>query len=338
MDWKNNNFDLIRIMAAILVVFSHSFAITSGNNDNEPLYMISNGQTTLGHVGVMTFFVISGYLITMSYLRHPSVILFVKSRLLRIVPALVIVVIMTMFLGSIATTLDTRDYFTNTDTYKYLLSIFIFPIQFELPGVFQLNPLGNEVNGSLWTLEWEVVCYFIVLALGTIKLLNLKNVLVIYMIFFLLSFFDFPNYNFDLFACFLSGMFVYMYKDKIRFSKFYLMTALTCLMVGIVFGNFNSIFSLFGTYIIMYASFRKERVININKYGDLSYGIYIYSFPIQQVLTQYFHLNSLGNFIYSLPIIILCSYLSWRFVEGKALSLKNKKIVNIRGALLSNRI
>ncbi|MGR5986677.1 acyltransferase family protein [Bacillus sanguinis] len=76
MDWKNNNFDLIRIMAAILVVFSHSFAITSGNNDNEPLYMISNGQTTLGHVGVMTFFVISGYLITMSYLRHPSVILF----------------------------------------------------------------------------------------------------------------------------------------------------------------------------------------------------------------------------------------------------------------------
>src|SRR5437660_7081331 len=68
---RRNNFDALRLIAALSVVFSHSFLIAEGSEANEPFIWLTGNQCILGLVGVFVFFVISGYLVTESWCRRP---------------------------------------------------------------------------------------------------------------------------------------------------------------------------------------------------------------------------------------------------------------------------
>jgi peptidoglycan/LPS O-acetylase OafA/YrhL len=176
---RKNNFDFIRFLAATLVIFSHSYPITTGNNGSEPFGILSNGQMTFGELAVSVFFVISGFLITQSFDRSKNIFYYLKARILRIFPALIMVVILSVFfLGPIFTDLSLKNYFSDPQTIDYFKTITLYWMQFDLPGVFQSNIYPGAVNSSLWTLWFEFFFYIVVAFLGVTKLLNKWIVLV----------------------------------------------------------------------------------------------------------------------------------------------------------------
>ena len=162
---KNNNFNLIRMVAALSVLLAHSFALTGeSTNKFAQVAGVSSG------IAVDIFFITSGFLVTASLISRQSVSDFFWARFLRIYPALWVMLILTVFgLGVFFTSLSVHAYLSNSSTYNYFYKcgILISGITFNLPGVFKFNPFKYAVNGSLWSLPYEVKCY---MSLGVIWL------------------------------------------------------------------------------------------------------------------------------------------------------------------------
>ena len=141
---RTNHFDIMRLTAALLVVFSHSFNLSHGKvlgKQYEPLMQLSKGQITLGGLAVLVFFVISGFLITASFDKDKNVLSFCQKRFLRIYPGLIVVVLLTaLVLGPLMTELPLWEYFKKPETYNYLVNnIGFIRYQDFLPGVFEHN-------------------------------------------------------------------------------------------------------------------------------------------------------------------------------------------------------
>ena len=161
MEHRSNNFDALRLLAALTVVVAHAWPLTGVS----PSPML--GGIKVFHLAVFVFFAISGYLITTSWQRAPRVRRFLAARVLRIFPALILVVVLTVLvIGPVATTLPLGEYFTSPQAWGYLVTVTL-AAAYQLPGVFEQNPL-DVVNGSLWTLGPEFGCYLLVLAIGLV--------------------------------------------------------------------------------------------------------------------------------------------------------------------------
>jgi peptidoglycan/LPS O-acetylase OafA/YrhL len=341
----NNNFNLIRLIAATLVLITHSYTLTN-RGEADILSRLTCGSLSFSYTAVATFFCISGYLIFQSAIHSTSAYSFFFRRILRIIPGLLGVLLFTVFvLGPIFTTLPLSVYFTSLNTYKHLLSVFIYIQNFSIDSVFTSNP-NHAVNGSLWTLKYEFSCYiicFISVYLG----LHKKRALFLLVLIFMLAvriflgnrffWFDYASplflwhnmrYINEWFWFFLSGMVFYMYKDSIRISGLFFVTTL---LIYVVFALFKQEQVL---RIISYITI-PTCVFYLYKYkhpesaflggNDFSYGIYIYGFPVQQTLI--FITNNTIN-IYTLIFLSVLltlplSFLSWFFIEKRALKHKN---------------
>ncbi|KAL0630303.1 hypothetical protein Q9L58_010850, partial [Maublancomyces gigas] len=177
---KENNFDLLRLLAALLVVFSHSYPI-SGLASAEPIGRWT-GYRDGGNFAVCVFFVISGFLVTRSLERN-SVGAYLAARALRILPGLALVVVIQTFLvGLIFTTLPASDYLAHPATFDGLRSILVFDVRFALPGVFQGHPMDGVVNGSLWTLPVETGFYLLLPLLGLTTLISRQRLWVLLLV------------------------------------------------------------------------------------------------------------------------------------------------------------
>src|ERR1700728_122809 len=173
---RDNNFDALRLLAAATVICSHSFLIADGNENSEPLIVLSGRQSILGLAGVFVFFAISGFLVTQSFVETRSPWRYLLKRCLRIFPGFFVALVLAGFvLAPMVTTLPLHQYFLSPAPYRYVFWNMLFDLrQHELPGVmFVDNPVGLEVNGSLWTLGYEFQMYLMVLALGLLGLLRL---------------------------------------------------------------------------------------------------------------------------------------------------------------------
>ncbi|MBK7117547.1 MAG: acyltransferase [Comamonadaceae bacterium] len=171
LDRRTNNFDLLRLLAAWFVLFSHCYPL-SGQPVADP-FVRHTGIDTLGGIGVSIFFVLSGYLVTNSLERSSSVYSFARKRAFRIFPALaVLTVYCSYWLGPVLTTLPLETYLKHPQTVAYLWNVSAWKIQYALPGVFATNPVPVAVNGSLWSLPYEISCY---LALTTLWLLRIPR-------------------------------------------------------------------------------------------------------------------------------------------------------------------
>ncbi|MEO8137438.1 MAG: acyltransferase family protein, partial [Betaproteobacteria bacterium] len=163
-----NNFHLIRLGAALLVLFAHSFHLLQRAGD-EPIgrWFIWLDASMLG---VITFFFVSGFLIARSWDTRRSLREFLAARALRILPALWVVILVCVFwVGPMVTTLPLAGYFGERDTWRYLILNALLLTYYKLPGVFQSNPVPG-INGALWTIPLEVVMYIILGALGWLGL------------------------------------------------------------------------------------------------------------------------------------------------------------------------
>jgi peptidoglycan/LPS O-acetylase OafA/YrhL len=326
-----NNFDIIRFLAASSVVLSHSFQLPTGKVEDDPLWALSHQTSTIGSMAVWVFFIISGYLITSSAERSRPFSYFM-ARVLRIFPALILVSFLSAFLLGPLITND-PGYWTHFQTYKYFLgNASLIQIQYILPGVFTENAFRDVVNGALWTLKIEFYCYIIFGLLMFIFVSTRKYIISWFFVFLYIGYFfvqdeKFPanlQANFDLFRYFAAGAVFYLWRERIPLKSVLAWLALGMVVLGVVTGLTRFIFPIAGTYLVLYLALG-NRYANFATWGDFSYGIYLWGFPIQQLIVMRFSNSSwFINFFLALPIATFLAFISWHLIEKRALSLKKR--------------
>ena len=324
---KNNNFDFLRFCAAMMVILAHAFPLSVGNIDNELLMLATNRQMDFGSLGVAIFFVISGYLITKSYDRRDDFTFFVKARFLRMIPALVCVTILSILAGAFITTHPLKSYISDPQTLKYLINISAIKITYALPGVFDSNIYPNAVNGSLWTIPFEVMCYVMVASLGLMRMIKGRYVALVFIAIMSASILT-GELVFSLAKYFAAGMMLYAFRENIPMNKYVALVCAVILLVSSQTSQLVNIMPIAGSYLVIYIAFNQSiRMNGFGKYGDFSYGIYVYAFPVQQIITWLNggSMNPFVNAVITIPIVIILAALSWHLVESPCLALKDKK-------------
>jgi len=331
---RDNNFNLVRFIAASLVIFSHSYPLTLGRGTPEPLSSFLG--MSAGHLAVNIFFVVSGFLISKSFCDRNHLLTFLYARCLRIFPALIVIVLFcVLIIGVLFTQLPLSDYFLSDKTYKYIIknvTLVFFSLQYALPGVFSDTVYPLVVNGSLWTLPIEVRMYLLVALTGFIGVLHKKylfNILVLLSaLFYIYTFFslEISTEALRLSGFFLVGTFCYINRKEIPLNGYILLGIIT---LAIIFRFWQtSFFGLFFCLLIVHATFWFSLVPagfirRFNEIGDFSYGLYIYAFPIQQVIaTLYTDIQPLEMLTVSFFVTLLCAYLSWHWIEKPVLTFK----------------
>lgn len=288
---RENNLNIIRFVAALLVIYSHSFPLTSNGIDY--IGRLTNGQIDCGGIAVSIFFFYGGFLICKSMLRLKKAGAYFKARCKRILPPLAMVTFFLAFVaGPLLTDLSLGAYFSNPGTYRYLLNS-VFVLVHDLPGVFTKNAYGATVNGPLWTLPVEFLCYIMCYVMYRLKLLsetNLKRVAIpavsVYIILYIMM-----GKTSLLGAAlrpamlFFVGMCCYIYRDHIPVKGWAAAVMLAVCVAGCALGCFNAVIFVSFTYVLLWLAFGTKH--KLDRFGaklEVSYGMYLTGWPIQQVL------------------------------------------------------
>lgn len=344
---RRNNFDFLRLLFAGCVIITHSYPLT-GSQECDWLCQITNGQYTFSWIAVRGFFVISGYLIFQSLERSRDLADFYWKRILRLFPALAVVLILTVVLGPFVYENDTA-YLLNKRVRTYIPNnLRLYTLQYEIPGIFEQNPHKSAINGSLWTIPFEFTMYIAVSLLFFIKSKRVPVILILAFIYLLLAKLDVLNFkeiqkwNFFILDWYLIELGVYFAAGSLlaaaRMADIpprYLTMILILSLGAFVFSTGQPIFSfacvtLLPMIVLSMGLLPVYGISSVTKHlGDLSYGIYIYGFPVQQTLVYYFGMNPISLIFTSLIISAMLAYLSWHLVEAPALKLKNLKPIPI---------
>ena len=326
-----NNFDFLRFISSIFVLLSHSYSLI-GKDDAELLMLASNHTYHFSSLGLICFFVISGYLVSQSLFSSPSVLNYAWKRFLRIVPGLCGVILFSMFvIGPAFTAYSIPDYFLSLNTYTYFRNIlFILPYQWELPGLFINNP-EKSVNGSLWTLTLEGRLYILLALFYLLYLFRRKLILTV--VFFLLVilspwfslFFGATSpFAFYFALYFFAGVVAALYKEKIRYNKWLFLLSLSIIILRCFSDAVNPLLFIAFPYLILFVAQLRSRLNHFGHYGDFSYGMFLYGFPIQQSIIQFTNGTiAIGEMIVlSIILTLPFAILSWKWIESRALKLK----------------
>lgn len=325
---RKNNLNLIRLLAATTVAFSHSYYF-AGQLQNEPLLKLT-GNITLGYFSVFIFFVISGFLVAQSFNLSQSIFSFWASRVLRLYPALIVVLVFSAYiLGPIFTTLDAGDYILRDEVRLYVIDNIFFNEHTNLPGVFV-----GAVNGSLWSLRYEVYAYLLLFCFGVFGLISNRAAINAVAILFLLLYTKEPigmvilpsSWNNVIsvpLAGFFWGTLVYVNRNHIDCKISYAVVGIFLYILLRQHIWSHAIFILTIGYCVLTLGFHRHLQFNISLPNDYSYGIYLYAFPIQQAIVNIKKIDSaLMLFTITMMLTIPLAMLSWHLVEKPALRLK----------------
>ena len=326
---RDNNFDALRITAALCVIFGHSFILT-GRPTAAPIF----ANLHLEYIGVSVFFVISGYLITGSWERSRSVGQYVSSRALRIAPLLFLVILVSTFvLGPLVTVLAASDYFGSSDTWRYLINLVLLPAD-GLPGVFTTVPYPDVVNGSVWTLRAEVICYAVVLLLG---LLPRRLQIAGFAVFGIASIVVALAGTLTISGANVSaagGTWVYFAIGALarllvprRFLNAWAAIPIfvVWMLVGGMFPDLRFPLAWIAlSYCVLAVGFASTPIVRrAARFGDLSYGLYLWAFPVQQtVLLLFGILPFVQNLALVVAITAVLAFASWHLLEKRALAAR----------------
>lgn len=333
-----NNFGLLRLVAAASVLFSHAFAISSGIGESEPLG--ASTGFTLGQHAVNVFFVVSGLLVTASLDRTPSLGRFVTARALRILPGLLVcLAVCALVIGPVATSLPLAGYFANMEPLSWLLraALFLGPDR-PLPGLFDQVPLVGEVDVPLWTLKYEVACYVGLAAVSACGLTRrpaallaaIAAVVALYAVWLVQR----PevgvagvSHLLRFGSCFGLGVAAYVLRDRLSPGA----GGMLFVLVLLVLASGNALqplaYCLAEAYgILLLATLPFGLMSRVAQEVDLSYGIYIYGWPLEQLVVQSQPgIAPLPLALTALVVAGLCAFLSWTLVERPALSLMKRR-------------
>lgn len=342
---RDNNLDLIRFVAAVMVIFSHAFPIALGEGVPDPLAKLT-GQISFGSLAVSIFFVYGGYLIAKSMCRVKTAGAYFKARFARIFPPLIAVTaVLALIVGAVLTSLPAGEYYTSRQTYQYLLNG-VLVLQHNLPGVFEHNLYGRAVNGPLWTLPIEFFCYIMCFVLYKCRMLEKKYMpaaavifsagcLAVYAISARIPVFG-PMIR--PIGLFFAGILYYVYRDKIPLKGWIAWVCLACMVLSAAIGILPVTIFFFFPYFFFYIGFgTKKKVSGFAKHGEISYGMYLCAWPVQQILSQYLSsadgtMNPYVNFLLTVPAAIVLGYAVYRLVERPVMMcLKRGKKVEQAG-------
>lgn len=331
----------VRLVAALLVIYGHS-VLTGG----------SAGWIDLAHwvvpdlythvLGLFTFFLLSGILVTLSYIRTPHLVRFLRARFLRIWPALAVCALVWAFvLGPLLTEVPLATYFSmhGADSpYDYAAHILsIFRISNALPGVFTHNWVAGQVNTPLWTIAVESTLYLWVAGAGVLRLLRLP---------WLTSFAIAGLFSYLVLWPMSRGQFELLGQLRLTVEGFFGAGVILCLLrryvrvssgimlaIGIACGlasrtTHHMPFALLATgYAVLWIAY-VPRLPEMPFRADFSYGTYLWGWPVQQTVLMLTHVKSpTALFAIAAPIAVAIGALSWFCIEKPALRLKDRRIV-----------
>lgn len=333
---QRNNFNLMRLVAAWLVIYGHAWAIT-GSSGQDLLASLTDFRFA-GAIAVDMFFVVSGFLIAASLQRN-SVRGYLISRALRILPALLACVGVTTFvLGPLLSA--AAGYWSQATTWNYFfINASLLLSRFQLPGVFATHPL-DVVNGSLWTLPIEAKLYLLLMCAWLLGLLAPKRYTPLWAVAIVVGyalawhFAPLPDHIQKYIACtafFITGSLLWVNRDRIRLSG-WIVLALLVLFACLRNSPWAHL-PYFGllTYGTLYLGLRIR--LPMIRHTDLSYGLYLYGWPAQQLAWMLPMGKSVsGNIITATAIALACAALSWCLVERPALHLKKHWVAPSPGA------
>jgi peptidoglycan/LPS O-acetylase OafA/YrhL len=327
-------FDYMRISLASLVVLFHAFACygaaTFAAVEGGPL-------RPLWAMILPMFFGLSGFLVSGSLERSPTLVQFLGLRVIRLVPALAVEAILSLLIiGTLFTTLPLHEFFRNRETWQYLLNI-VGDVHFYLPGVFDHNPFSAQVNGQLWSLPVELKCYLVIAVLATLGAYRFKTLLIasclalqLYCSYRMMFVFTSPDDVKGLLGAsalvlaFIYGVALYRLRDDVPWD---FRLFLGCLAIGVILlriNYWNSFSILPLTYCTVYLGLTDPPRSRLLSSGDYSYGIYLYSGPIQQAVIAAFpaYRHWWMNLLISVPLVALAAAGSWHLIEKRALKLR----------------
>lgn len=338
---ENNNIDIFRLIAASMVIYGHAYALSREPGQSDIIGRLMMHQDYSGSIAVKIFFFLSGLVVTNSLINNGDLIRFFISRVFRIWPALILSSLITaLVLGPMMTSLTVVDYFNHGDVYSYIFSIAKMKIQYTLPGVFVGNPYPNAVNGSLWTIPYEVFAYVLLFALYAVGILSSKKISVSLFLLILIEPFLkhkllFPwlpnNHEISFLApCFAFGAIMALNKDviNVRLAPCLGFVVLYYILRDTVYSSYFAYAFIF--LFILYASSR-EFVLKLKPKVDISYGVYLWGFPVQQIIAHYFNAQGvLFNQVASLAISLALGYFSWHLCEKNFIKYGNSLSTHIK--------
>ncbi|MFS8087452.1 MAG: acyltransferase family protein [Acidobacteriota bacterium] len=341
-----NNFNLLRLFAAVLVLYSHSYYLLD-RGQQEPVGAWS-GWFDASVLGVSIFFFISGFLVCRSWDARRDPLSFLIARLLRIAPAYWCVLLaVALVLGPAMTTHALADYVRDADTWKYVVYGAVVHVQYLLPGVFE-HALAPGVNGSLWTVRLEVALYLMLLIAGLLASSEAAGsvladrhrwagpavrglLLFVWLLLLVKVAFAGPGYYR------LTGYFVFG-------ATCYRLRALCILHPGWALLLAGAAIAFVGSWIgpVMIPMAVAYLVLTLALHpelrlpsgwlhrNDYSYGLYLYGFPVQQTLVAAGFSTPVAVLGWALPVTLCCAALSWHLVERRLLARKSAIIDRIR--------
>jgi peptidoglycan/LPS O-acetylase OafA/YrhL len=344
---RRNSFDAIRLIAAFGVFYGHQLLIAGGSD------------TVIGPIGIASlslyaFFALSGYLIHQSLVRDSSLQRYARARVLRIWPAFVVNLWFCVAVGAAITVLPLAEFLSAGATLRYIginLTIVMTPTQFFLPGVFE-NQVWRPINGSIWTIKYEILAYvaaFLLYRLGgrshQQKLLGVLVALLVvnYVLCFkvfgprfpaavfgrdgLAFFAEYNYYNVSRFflAFFFGALLAACEPLSVR-----LRLVLMAAIIGVIAVFHGTDFERLGTILLLcliVVELGKSRLLWSavhRRLGDVSYGFFLYAYPIQNYIWSYHSADRDFHAVTFIAAILIfaCALLSWHFVERPMLARK----------------
>lgn len=335
LDPEKNSFNLVRLLAALAVVFSHSFLIPIGPQGAEPLGGVT--PFNLSQHAVNAFFVLSGLTLAQSISLKPNIFRFAIARALRIFPALVGFGLVFAFLvGPFVTKLPMAEYWGDLHTWVYALGVPVF-FQHATPPheIFTTVPLAGSVNNPLWTIKYEVAAYIALAIYSVLGVLRSRDAVLLSTAILagLLIIFNAEideGYRGALHQvarfgfCFMLGVLAYFYRDSFPVSFVFL--PVTLAIAFLLRGTFlekHAFLGFVAHFTIALGAINFGTLTRWSRETDISYGTYIYGWPTQQLIVTLFGTISIaGLATLSLLIVPVLGFLSWHLIEKPALSFK----------------
>jgi peptidoglycan/LPS O-acetylase OafA/YrhL len=327
---RRDNFLLLRIVAALMVIYGHSFPLTRDTGTTD-IFLRHHWPMYSGDIAVAMFFVISGFMVSGSDLARHDLLDFAKARLLRIVPAFALVLVLcAVVVGPVMTTLAPGDYFRDPAVPAYVFKNLHFSsdMAWQLPGVFQGN-VRDAINGSIWTLPAEMRMYLLTAALGAFGLLAhrwLGTAALLALVWLGAAHREYIPLHQDWFRLagfFALGILVQLHKDRLHVRHGAMLMLALVVYLSMRASSMPWLFALGLAYFCFWFAYRTPTWGWLERWGDPSYGVYLWGWPVQQVLVAKMPgMSPWHNFLIAAVIALCLGYLSWWCLERPVLKLK----------------
>jgi len=348
---KGNNLDFLRLVLAALVVYSHSFMLLLGHRAairTETFRRLTHGWTNGGALAVDAFFVISGFLIVHSWHHSSSAWVFLQKRVARVYPAFIAASLVCLLLVGPLASSPPSHLWKVVSVPGYLFDALNLQVD-NPPGIFPHNPF-HELNTSTWSMIFEFWFYLVIMFLGLLGVYrrpaNLLGLLGGCLLLYglqqelRLPFLDRGDFRWHIpipfsghwpkLGCFFfAGVCSYAYRERIPVRGSLLAAAAGVLLISCFLGRGLWLtVPLCGSYLLLSFAFNSRlQFPRFARYADLSYGVYLYAWPIQQILVHYRkpYFNPYTLFLATLPLACACAWASWHCVERPWLARKPKQ-------------